>query len=203
MVTSLTSLTTHLHTVATVTTFTLHWYISNDVGRRDKRGIIIRRARPEYRESQSCLVSSEILSRYAFHRQSYPPDENTKTKMFLLMVKHPAAGLTPIPSLLVNLEPGMKIKFLSLIYLRQNCNPTQYNTIHNSANLQIIGSCCSKKLVQWVYIIIVWSQPWLGWASIFVVTFNKHSKLAPVLTLTNTHSLHCLPQLINPNSKFS
>ena len=117
----------------------LHWYISNDVGRRDKRGIIIRRARPEYRESQSCLVSSEILSRYAFHRQSYPPDENTKTKMFLLMVKHPAAGLTPIPSLLVNLEPGMKIKFLSLIYLRQNCNPTQYNTQQcKSANYWIL-----------------------------------------------------------------
>ena len=47
------------------------------------------------------MVSSEILSRYAFHSQPSPIlalavlDGNTKTEMFPLMLKHPAAGWLP------------------------------------------------------------------------------------------------------------
>ena len=119
-----------------VTTFTF--------GRRDKRGIIIRRTRPEYRECNN-LVWLVLRFCHATHSTASPLlalavlDVNTKTEMFLLMLKHPAAGLAPIPSLLVNWEPGRKIKFLSLIYLRQNCNPTQPNTIQcKSANYWIL-----------------------------------------------------------------
>ena len=174
-----------------VTTFTF--------GRRDKRGIIIRRTRPEYRECNN-LVWLVLRFCHATHSTASPLlalavlDVNTKTEMFLLMLKHPAAGLAPIPSLLVNWEPGRKIKFLSLIYLRQNCNPTQYNTVQICKLLDLV---VWKKLVQWVYIIIVWSQAWLAWASIFVVTFNKQIKLAPVLrlTVTNTHFTHSTASL--------
>ena len=127
-------------------------------------------------------------------------DVNTKNEMFLLMLKHPAAPT------MANLGSRHQNSVLSPSYLRRIICKTV--TRPNTINCKVIGSCCWHKLVQWVYIIIVWSRGRPGLSSIFVVPFNKQIKLAPELTVTNTHSLNWLvtlvsSQLINPNSIFS
>ena len=122
-------------------------------------------------------------------------DENTKNEMFLLMLKHPAAPT------MANLGSRHQNSVLSPSYLRRIICKTV--TRPNTINCKVIGSCCWHKLVQWVYIIIVWSQ-WVR-ASICVVPFNKHIKLAPspLQTLTHATGGWSVSQLINPNSIFS
>ena len=186
MVTSLASPTTHLLTVATVTTFTLVWRLGTWQMRN-------------YKSDQSTesynLVWLVLRFCHATHSTATASpspilvlavlDENTKTEMLLS-----CGWLASIPSSWVNWEPFMlmKIKFLSPIYLRQNSNPTQPNTI----DCKIIGSCLfvgRNWSSEFILLLSGASQCLNLCGYSLLVTFNKHIKLAGASADCNKHSL--------------
>ena len=108
-------------------------------------------------------------------------DENTKNEMFLLMLKHPAAPT------MANLGSRHQNSVLSPSYLRRIICKTV--TRPNTINCKVIGSCCWHKLVQWVYIIIVWRRAGQASAqSLWFHLINKSSWRQSWLLLTLTHS---------------
>ena len=80
-------------------------------------------------------------------------------------------------------KPAMKIKFLSLSYLRQIICKTVTQYIAKLLDL-VVGINWSSEFI----LLLSGARPGHSRASIFVVPFNKQIKLAPLQTVLNTHS---------------